>query len=141
MNKFLWVLLFVIVFMGGVAARHFGWQEKTTVTADPALAQCQIDLKQAKDEKNSVAETIKLHNQSMILKLSLLKDYINFILLPSKDIADPKAYAAKMDQKAQAMNDKNLLDEYYATGDQQNKEKNILTFFNDLIDNVSTGLQ
>lgn len=91
-----------------------------------------INQKQGKESETDKGKQIQ--------KLDLLKDYINFVVLPKEEVKDPEAYADNMEKKMQAVSDAALAEKYYATGEGENREKKILDFFNFVIEDVKKGI-
>lgn len=74
-------------------------------------------------------------------KLSLLKRYTNFVILPSEKIPDSAQYAAEMEEKVKAINDEEITARFYATGENENKEQKIADFLDFLNESIRSDVQ
>lgn len=97
------------------------------------------------DESGSTACQTKTvdsaSREKMLLKMDLLRDYINFVNLPPAEIKDPNQYVNNMGTKVDAIADEKIREKYLATGDDAHRDRNILEFFNYVIDDVKDGLK
>lgn len=75
------------------------------------------------------------------LKLDLLKDYTDFVLLPLEKISDPAKYADDMGKKVEEINDDEITSNYYATGEGDNREQKILDFLDFLNASIKSDLK
>jgi len=75
------------------------------------------------------------------LKIDLLKDYTDFVLLPKEKIADPVKYADMMGAKVKTINDSDITAKFYATGEIADKEQKILDFLDLLNGKIKSDLQ
>lgn len=75
------------------------------------------------------------------LKLDLLKDYTNFVLLPLEKIADPEKYADDMGKKVEEINDNEITSKFYATGETDGKEQKIIDFLDFLNTSIKSDLK
>lgn len=100
-------------------------------------------------KKQIKSETVEIRNSAAdadkkniaLQKLSLLKSYTDFILLPKEKIADPEKYADDMGEKVKEINDNEITSKFYATGETADKEQKILDFLDFLNSSVKNDLQ
>lgn len=129
MNKKVFFIL-ILVFVAGLAGGYFyGSKNQKTATSLP----CSSD---SQDSSAKVSDIDKVN-----LKLDLLKDYTDFVLLPSEKIIDPLKYADDMGKKAVEIDDKEITAKFYATGEADNKEQKIVDFLDFLNNSIKDDLQ
>lgn len=119
----------VVIFVMGVAIGHFfhpssGSKVSYSINREPPPA-----------------KIVDINRDRLNKKLDLLRDYINFVNLPREQIGDTSTYVIRMGEEVQATNDAGIIEKYSATGDQNNQEKNILDFFNFLIESIKNDLK
>jgi len=76
-----------------------------------------------------------------LLKLDLLKEYTEFILLPSEKIGNSEEYANSMAEKVKNLDDPQITSKFYATGETENKEQKIIDFLNFLSESIKSDFQ
>lgn len=85
----------------------------------------------------------KPDTDTLKLKVSLLQDYINFVLQPSWTMKkqDKIDYVKNMGEKVARIDEDGLTKKYNATGNAAKADENILEFFNFVLDDVKEGLR
>lgn len=134
-------LLILIVFLLGFSFGYFTkflWSSKKNYPNKEIVfsqKECEPIVKKVENLDNHD------NHEVSIKRLDLLKDYINFVLMPKKKIVDIKKYVLEMNQKADEIGDPELSEKYSATGEDENREQRILDFFNFSISKVKAELE
>ena len=141
MKIFLKTIIIIAVFALGASSGYY-WKSKRCVQAksEPAKSVVGSAAKTASEETSDPeAEERK---KKMGLKVGLLQDYINLILLPKEEIIDPHKYANDMQAKADGIGDAAISEKFEATsvGDENERSSKILEFLNLTFDSIKSDL-
>ena len=132
------MLLFVaVVFACGVGVGYFILPKlKSPGRTTALITHNSTTDKPIDNTKENKGGEVKKDN--MALKLALLKDYTNFVYLPTEKIGDVSQYVAKMDEKVVMLDDSAIEEKYYSTGEgsPEEREQKVLDFLNFLIDGM-----
>lgn len=132
MKNFVITMAVVIGFAGGLLFESVrSGNELRALKAQQAAVQ----------SKESVCE--KPDTETLKLKVSLLQDYLNFVLQPSWTMKkqDRIDYVKNMGEKVKQIDEDDLTKKYTATGNAAKADENILEFFNFVLDDVKDGLK
>lgn len=130
MNRKVFFILILALIVGLAGGYFYGNKNQKTA----------ISLPCAGDSQDSSANNI-IDTEKIALKLNLLKDYTDFVLLPLEKIADPEKYADDMEKKAVEIGDNEIIAKFYATGETADKEQKILDFLDYLNESVKADLR
>lgn len=126
------IISLVFALVAGAAGGYYASQKN-----QPEKEACTPDDNGNKKVSAKPAQDLEKIN----LKLDLLKDYTDFVLLPLEKISDPAKYADDMGEKVKEISDDEITSKYYATGETDGKEQKILDFLDFLNSSVKNDLQ
>lgn len=132
MSKNIIALLIVVFLLGAGVGFSLNYLKSDEAENKKEIMIVQKDCADTKETVNY---------EKSIQELDLLKDYINFILLPKEKIGNIDEYVANMNKKADEIGDEELSKKYSATGEETDKEQKILDFFNFSIEKVKAELE
>lgn len=125
------IITMVLIFALGLALGYFWGNKKST-------SKMSISNNLVSSQENDSSG--KISSAKTALKLDLLKDYINFVYIPKEEISNIQEYSDNMSKKVETIGDEKIKEKFQATGNDAEREKRILEFFNFIIDDVKSGL-
>lgn len=125
------IITMVLILALGMALGYFWGNKKAT-------SKLSISNNLVSSQENNASG--KISSTKAILKLDLLRDYINFVYLPKEEVQNIQEYADNMSKKVESIGDEKIKEKFQATGNDVEREKRILEFFNFIIDDVKNGL-
>mgnify|MGYP000890482974 CR=1 FL=1 len=125
------IITVVLILALGVILGYFWGSKKSTSSLS-------VNNNLISSQENDVSG--KISSTKAVLKLDLLRDYINFVYLPKEEIQNIQEYVENMGKKVEAIGDEEIREKFQATGNDAEREKRILEFFNFIIDDVKIEL-